>query len=246
MKITGRILFIPDAHIPYEDKEAFGLMLKIAKGWDPTHVVILGDWIDCYSISSHDKDPSRKEDFEYEINSARKRLYELTKIVPNAQRYFMAGNHEHRLPRYISKVAPELHGMLTIDGLLGLKQLGWKYTPYKHSTTIGKASITHDVGQAGPHAHTKAADVYGKNIIIGHTHRAGISYQGTVAGNKHAGMMCGWLGDLGAIDYMHADKARKDWIHGVGIGHLLDNGHVFLQFCPFIDGRTVVDGELYE
>lgn len=220
-------------------------MLKIAKQWEPTHVVILGDYIDAYPVSFHDKDPARRKDLEYEVNYAQEALAKLTKIVSNAQRYYIAGNHEHRLIRYLWRVAPELNGLVSIQKLLRLQELGWHYTPYKHSLRLGKASVTHDVGNAGPHAHIKAADVYGKNVIIGHTHRAGICYTGTIAGNKHVGMMCGWLGDVEAIDYMHKDRARKDWIHGVGVGYLLDNDHVSLQFVPFINGRAILEGKIY-
>lgn len=246
MKITGRILFIPDCHLPYEDKNAYALMLKIAKRWEPTHTVILGDYIDAYPVSQHDKDPARRSDLEYEVDYARKALAKLTEVVSQSEKYYISGNHEHRLIRYIWRVAPELNGIISLPKLLNLQELGWHFTPYKQSLRIGKVSITHDVGNAGADAHRKAADVYGKNIVIGHTHRAGICYSGTVAGNKHVGLMAGWLGDVEHIDYMHKDKARKDWIHGVGVGHMLENGHASLQFIPFIDGRAILDGVVYE
>jgi predicted phosphodiesterase len=246
MKITGRILLIPDVHAPYEDTSAYALMLKIAKSWRPTHTVVLGDFVDCYCVSSHDHDPARRNDLEWEVDYARGRLTELSDAVGGSKKYFIEGNHENRLVRYIWRVAPELNRLVTIRKLLRLDDLGFEFTPYKESMRIGKLSLTHDVGQAGQYAHIKAADTYGKNVAIGHTHRAGISYTGTVAGKKHFGAMLGWLGSVSKIDYMHKDRARKDWIHGVGAAYLLENGHVSLQFIPFIDGRAVLDGKVYE
>jgi predicted phosphodiesterase len=54
-----KILFIPDCHVPYQDKPAFKLMLKAGKAFKPQHTVILGDFADFYGVSSHSKDPNR-------------------------------------------------------------------------------------------------------------------------------------------------------------------------------------------
>ena len=61
------ILFIPDTHVPYVDKRAFDLMLKVARDVKVSTIVYLGDFGDFYAVSSHDKDPSRKVSFMEEL-----------------------------------------------------------------------------------------------------------------------------------------------------------------------------------
>jgi metallophosphoesterase superfamily enzyme len=46
-------LIIPDCHIPNHDTRAFGLMLKVAAYLKPKHIVVLGDFADAESLSSH-------------------------------------------------------------------------------------------------------------------------------------------------------------------------------------------------
>jgi len=52
---TRTALIIPDAHIPFHDKQAYGLMLKVAQDVMPDEIVILGDYGDFNSVSGHDK-----------------------------------------------------------------------------------------------------------------------------------------------------------------------------------------------
>jgi predicted phosphodiesterase len=55
-----KILLISDVHVPYHDKKAFNLVLEVGKKLKVDQVVIGGDFIDNYSVSSHDKNPNRE------------------------------------------------------------------------------------------------------------------------------------------------------------------------------------------
>ena len=55
-----RILIIPDVHAPYHDKKAWALVMKVAHAFKWDKVVCLGDFFDCYAISSYRKDPRRE------------------------------------------------------------------------------------------------------------------------------------------------------------------------------------------
>jgi predicted phosphodiesterase len=125
-----RILFVPDSHHPYADMRAWRTMLKAARVFKPDRVVVLGDFLDCASISHHSKDPTRVAGFQNEVNAANRALDDLERL--NAKNYhFVEGNHEFWLPRYLQAKAPELCGLagLSIPGLLGLGRRGWTYTP---------------------------------------------------------------------------------------------------------------------
>jgi len=241
-----KILIIPDSHFPYEDKKAFALMIKAAKGFKPDRVVIGGDFADCYSISAHSKDPSRALKLDWELKKINKGL-DLVQSIGARKYDFVEGNHCDRLRRYLQDKAPELSGQISIPKLFKLKKRGFSFTPYKHTLRIGKLNITHDLGNAGRYAHYKALDTVQHNIVINHTHRIGYAVEGNAEGARHVTAMFGWLGDIKEIDYMHMDKARKDWSLGFGIGYIdTSTGYVYLIPVPIVEYTCLVEGVLYK
>lgn len=239
-----RVLIVPDTHVPYEDGRAWNLMLKCARDWKPDTIVILGDFGDFYSVSSHDKRPDRVRLLDDEVASINVRLTELDGLNAS-EKYFIAGNHEDRLERYLTQKAPELFNLVKVRDLFKLDSRGWKYTPYKQSLKLGKLNLTHDCGNAGGQAHTKALGTFQHNIVIGHTHRMSVAYEGNAAGESHVGAMFGWLGDVKGIDYMHQVQALRGWQLGFGVGWMEESGVVHLAPVPMVNYACVLEGKLY-
>jgi UDP-2,3-diacylglucosamine pyrophosphatase LpxH len=239
-----KILFIPDSHIPYEDSDAFALMIKAGKAFKPQHTIILGDFADFYGVSSHSKDPNRALKLHEEIEATKAAL-DKVKSIGAKNNVFIAGNHEDRLERYMRDKAAEIYNMISIPKLLELKEKGFSYTPYKQSYKIGKLNITHDCGKAGRVAHLQSLDTFQHNVIIGHTHRMGYAVEGNANGERHVTAMFGWLGDVEEIDYMHRVKAMKDWSLGFGIGYLNPKtGVVYVIPVPIIGNTCLVEGKV--
>jgi predicted phosphodiesterase len=239
-----KILFIPDCHIPYEDKAAFDLMLKAGKMFRPDHVIIIGDFADFYGVSSHSKDPNRALKLKDEMDLVKKRLDQVIALgAKNNQ--FVAGNHEDRLERYLMDRAPELFNFISIPKIMELKKKGFQYTPYKQAYKIGKLSVTHDVGNAGRNAHQKALDTFQNNIVTGHTHRIAYMVEGNANGDRHVSTSFGWLGAVEEINYMHQVKARKEWSLGFGIGFLdTVTGVVYVVPVPIVKNTCLLDGKV--
>lgn len=238
-----RILFVPDTHTPYHDVDAWALMLRAARAFGPTRIVVLGDLVDFFAISSHPKDPNRQRNLESEIQAGQDRLDELGALGALTKNY-VAGNHEHRLSRYLTQAAPEIFNLLKFEEVLGLAARGWTYTPYRDHLTIGRLHVTHETGDAGMYAHVRARAAFASNAVIGHTHRMAMHYAGNAHGTSHVGAMFGWLGDAKATDYMHRIKAHA-WQLGFGLGyHDTASGVVHLQAVPIIDGACLVEGTL--
>jgi hypothetical protein len=220
-------------------------MLKAARAFKPDRVVVLGDFVDCASISHHSKDPTRVAGFQNEIDDANLGLDDLESL--GAKKYdFVEGNHEYWLPRLIQDRAPELAGLrtLTIPSLLRLRERGWSYTPYRKHLRVGHLYITHETGKAGANAHVHARNTFESNAVIGHSHRLGVHYSGNAQGKCRVGAMFGWLGDVDQIDYAHRIQALRDWQLGFGVGYLEPSGVIHLQAVPIINNRCVVDGRL--
>lgn len=237
-----RVFFVPDTHRPYHDRNAWRCMLAAAREFAPDVLVVLGDFADFYSVSDHDRHPTRASKLESEIIDVCDGLDELDALGV-AEKHFVAGNHEHRLERYIMRRAPALYGMISVPELFRLEQRGWSYTPYKEALRLGSLLITHDLEQAGKYAIPRASDAAGQSAVIGHVHRMAVSYTGTSNGSSMVAAGFGWLGSFDlAADYRVRVKALREWQHGFGVGYLEPDGTAHVRGVPIHNGRCVLEG----
>lgn len=245
MSTLETILVVPDTHIPFHDARAFNLMLKVAKDLKPKHIVVIGDFVDFYAVSSHSKDPKRATQLAEELKAGEAELDRLDAL--NAKhKVYIGANHEDRLQRYLREKAPELFDLINIPDLLHLKRRGWSYVPYKKDMQIGKMTFTHDVGVSGRTSVYKSLDTYQHSIITGHSHRLAYIVEGNAKGEFKLSAQFGWLGDASQIDYMQSAKVLKDWALGFGIGYLDHRTKlVYMTPVPIVKYTCVVNGKLY-
>ncbi len=236
-----RIIVCPDAHHPYVDALAWRTFLAAARVVEPDVMVIIGDFADCYAVSSHAKDPARKSRLKAELEAVNEALDEIEDLgIERVE--FCEGNHETRITRFVASEASALYGMLDVAELLGIKKRGWGWTPYNDFLKIGKVNFTHDVGRCGVNTARQSLQDFGGNIVVGHSHRAALAFQGTVSGEQHFGMNVGWLGNYNSIDYQHKARARRDWQHAFGLIDQTLDGCAWAQLVPILNGRCVVYG----
>jgi UDP-2,3-diacylglucosamine pyrophosphatase LpxH len=245
------VVVVSDAHIPFESKAWWSLLIQVARylyGSVPhgtrKHLSIIGDFVDFYGVSDHDKAPERANRMDEELDAADKALDELDALGADDKLY-IGGNHEDRMRRYLMK-NPALARVVSVEKLLKLKERGWEYVPYKHHAARGAVHFTHDVGAAGRNAVFRALDVYGHSVVSGHTHRLAYIVEGTATGECKLSATFGWGGDVEQVDYMNLAKARKDWALGFGIGYLDPaSGFCYLVPIPVVHGTCVVNGRLF-
>lgn len=247
-KSLKRILFISDVHSPYHCVKSWQLMLRAAYGFRPDMIVQMGDLCDFYAASRFDKNPLRLQKHRLidEVNVTNGLLDDLDNLGAT-EKFFLCGNHEYRWDVMLQKSAPELVDFpgMSIKEIFRFKDRGWKYTPYKSHTRIGKLYLTHESGSCGPSAHITARNDFQSNVIQGHSHACGVSYRGNALGETHVGAVFGHMADLKYIDYAHAVKA-KAWVKAFGVGYMENNGSVHISACPIIRGSVVVGGVLYK
>jgi predicted phosphodiesterase len=242
-----RQLWIPDTHVPNEDKRAVDLVEQVAKGLGQfDEIIISGDFGDFETVSAHaNADPRKERLLLKEVAQVRAAIRRVeTWGKPKARRVYVCGNHEWRLDRYIANEAPALFGTVDVPSILELGDR-WEFVPYKEHIQIGKVYATHDTGKAGQNAHLAAQADFQDNVVIGHTHRLAYAVVGNAKGNPHVAAMFGWLGDRDKADYMHTIKARRDWALGFGIGYRTASGVTYLQPVPIVNYTCVVEGKLY-
>jgi len=217
-------------------------MLNAVRDLRPDVVVIIGDFLDCYTISNFPKTPGRKTQLKDEVDEAVRELDRLCSLrVPRI--IWTEGNHEQRLDRHILDKSPALYGYIpTIPEYMNLRERGIEWVPYKEWIKIGKFAFTHTVGPCGVNATRASLNAFGNNIVVGHSHHAGVSYSGNVEGDKHVAVSVGWGGDLSKIDYGSKPQQTREWQHAIGWVVEDETGCGWATALPIINGRLIVDG----
>jgi hypothetical protein len=201
-KDKGQVrLALSDCHFPFHDAPLLEVWLKHLEDLLPDGVDILGDLLDCYSLSRFDKNPLRKHDIQEEIDQVQTFLEELVgRTLTYCDIRYSEGNHENRLKRLLWGKAKELAPIrnLTIPKLLDLKSLGIKYYPLNQPYTIGGLCYLHgdlsskSTWTAGGGGSNAKKVLISKNVscLLGHSHKMayvcftpwGTTYEGWEAG----------------------------------------------------------------
>lgn len=237
-----KVLFVGDIHAPYHSRPALALACKFAAEYKPDILVQLGDLVDGYSVSRHPKDPRMKLDFGWEIDVANDVLTQLTDAAKAKVVYWIGGNHDEYVERYVHNHAPAISSMTSIEQMLRLKQRGVKFCRWHDYLRLGKVFLTHGMTHTGAMAHVQSAKEFGASLVIGHTHRLAVSYWSDALGKHHVAAMAGCLADFKHAAYAHK-AVRNSWMHGLLTGDLADDGTMHIRAHPFVNGRVVLDGK---
>lgn len=209
-------LVLPDVHFPFHDSELVRKWLEHLGELKPNGVDIIGDLIDCYSLSRFDKNPARKADLQVELDLARSFLEAIRQIGgQGCDIRYSEGNHEDRLRKLLWGKSPQLVSLrdLTIPQMLGLKKLNIKWHPTQKPYQIWGVWYTHgDIlrTSAGMSARAKADMIHG-SVIMGHCHRMGWSPRTVWTGVEDA-YEVGYLADHTQLDYVRS--GTPNWQQG--------------------------------
>ena len=191
---NGTVVIASDIHIPFQDDAAVRSFVKYCKEKQPEVVVLNGDVLDMFMLSRFTKGEGRNP--LEEMTMCQGFLDSLRKAVPNADIYYVIGNHENRLEKYVLNKAPELASLIedvfTIIKTSDYKVRGCASVTFndnfvcKHGTYIGNKS--------GLSAIKEMENSY-MSGATGHVHR-GIVYRARKAGRKFVWIETGCLCSL--------------------------------------------------
>lgn len=243
------LVIFNDVHIPFHHKQGCQNVLQFCEDMQPDHVVINGDFLDCYSVSIFPKEPGMPN-LQSEIDEGAAFLKDLRRRCPDAEMDYLEGNHEERLKRLV-KQQHSLYGLraLTIPSLLGLDKLNIRYHAYKHPVNFGARGILtvvhgHKVSKHSAYsAKAHLLDDGYQNVIIGHTHRMGFYYHDGHMGRRRA-YENGGLFDKQKLDYV----VGPNWQMGFCVVYLREDDPDFLQVHPIEmtdSGSFVWNGKVY-
>lgn len=250
MAKVKRALIIPDVHIPYEDKRAVNLMLKVGRDVKPDEVVFIGDVADFYSVSSYGKDPSVYRLLKEEVAEVNGFLDRVDKAFPRAKKVFIEGNHEFRLQKYILQNASSLFGTIDCHNLFRLphrKNYSFvRYTPNQGYNVLGSTLVArHEPIAGGEHVAASTVKKAGTSVIFGHTHRIQEFQTVTLGDEAHRGINCGWLGNK-RHKVMNYVKNHHQWAQGFAVVEVLDKRHWFCHVVHIIDHMCSFGGRVYK
>lgn len=233
-----------DMHAPYHHRPSIALAFKILDYVRPKLFCQIGDLSDNAVMTRHVKDPDREGLLRREMKipiALRAQLDERLRLCKTERKLITLGNHDEHLELRIREKMPELHGVITYDGLMGFSANGWEVTNYGEHTRVGKLHLSHEFGSSGLNAAHDTLRSVGASSAFGHSHAAAVVYGGDALGRKHVAMNLGWLGDPAMAKYMSKIRRNRNWMHGVGLAHFTSSGDAHCQFIPFVRGVAVVD-----
>lgn len=246
---------VGDTHGSEIDPRAEAIVLKIIADEQPERIIHLGDAVDCYSLSSYDRDPQRKYTIQDDVDAARKHLYSLAKAARSAKLYLLEGNHEDRLRRTIWRLPGAsaqlaqlriVRESLTWPKLLGLDEIGFTFVPSQGQSrfSILPGLVTKHGDSVRP-ASAESAKAewlkYAHSGISGHTHRLGAFYHRDRNGS-HAWFENGCLCGFEKIEYMQ----DPDWQQGFTIFRHTKDGRRWSAEQVYIqDGKALHGGKIY-
>ena len=233
-------LWMGDQHVPYQDVKTNKMVLKFCKDLKPDTIILGGDVMDFYSVSSYDKDPSRANKLQKEIDKGIKYLEKVRSASSNSKIMYLEGNHENRLERYLKR-HPELWDIkaLKIPSLLELTELDIKYKQhYLHKNFLFKHG-----DYCNKYSSNKELEVEGINGMSGHSHRNQMFSKNTRAGYL-AWYTVGHLSDEKMADYI---KGIPNWQQGIAVIHFKKNSKRYhVTQLPIVKNKLVYEGEEYK
>jgi hypothetical protein len=239
--VCNKALIFGDVHIPFHDVQAIETMFDYTVDMDIDTIIINGDFMDCFEISSFDKEPNVIR-FKEERKLAKIFLQELKRIYPKAQIYYKFANHEARFQTYLIKKAPEIFDFdeFRLDVLLDLFNMGIKYIEEERFIIInGELKILHGheykkavFSPANParttFLRTKA------NTLTNHFHQTSAHTEQTIDNKTLSCWSIGCLCELNP-KYMPLNKHN----HGFAIYTKFDDEFWTVENKIIIKGRVV-------
>lgn len=244
-----KLVVQPDTHVPEEDKAAVNAFCQFLEYYKPHGIVNLGDFLECDAVSHWDNPSLKARRFVPQVKAGKSLLDRIGKAAgPQCVfKRFIVGNHEDWLNQYLTARIPELlEGLddlgqnLSIESLLGLKELGYRSIPLNEILKVGKAHFIHGYYAGNNHA-KKHLDVFGVNLYYGHLHDTA-SYSGVSVNGTHEAMSMGCLRSMNAS---FLKGKPNNWSHAFGIFEFRSDGS-YTRYVPIIiNGKLSYNGKIF-
>lgn len=182
---------LSDIHIPFHNKRAYELTLSILMDIGIDELVLNGDFADFYGVSAHERDPTIGISFSEEIDALRSELVRLDEMFSESGIVFISGNHENRLMRYAAKNASALFKYASIEKILDIDLLGFRFIDY----SADQKHYVLNTDLVARHEPLTGKNSLSCSYIHGHLHRFSLETARSISHGDIYKIGCGFLGD---------------------------------------------------
>jgi hypothetical protein len=242
-----KIVVISDLQVPYHDERAVRNVAAFIRKFKPDQVITIGDEIDLPQISRWTEGTPGW--FEQSLGADRDATIEILWDLQVTD--MIRSNHTDRLYNVIMKKIPAFLALpeLKFEKFMKLDELGIKFHRKPLEFAPDWIAIHGDEGSVKPTpglTALEAARRHGKNVVCGHTHRAGQSAfteaSGGVLGRVLRGVEVGNLMDFKKAGYT---KGVANWQQAFAVFYVdkkaVTNTIVHIEK----DGSFVFEGKRY-
>lgn len=241
------ILGVPDLQVPMHDQRVVSNLARFIKDTQPV-VCSVGDEADFTGISRWaDGTP-----LQYETNLHNEREATVRVLEQLGVQHVVRSNHTDRLFNTIKMKVPQFRHLpeLTLEKFLRFEELGITYHKAPWEMAPGWMLAHGDEGnlsQTGGMTALNLAKRFGKSVMCGHTHRAGLLHHTEAVGGRQTRVL--WGLEVGhAMDMRRATYLKGgygNWQQAFGLLHV-DGKHVTPQLVPIRpDGSFIVNGHVW-
>lgn len=232
-----KVLFLSDIHLPYHDEQAIETAIQYGLNENVDCIYVNGDLMDFYQISFHEKDPGKMDLFG-EIEQGKVFFKYLRHKFPLAVIYYIPGNHEYRLERYISQNAAALKRFneTNVNVLLKLHEYDVIFIPHGSKVYFGKLLVEHGDklrGTGGVNPARTLGLKLKRHAISGHWHRTSEAISKVYDGDSFVTYSVGCLCDLEPA-YLPVNEHN----HGAAIIEMLGGGEFVVHNKKISNGRV--------
>lgn len=236
-----KVAILSDLHVPYHSEVAVPSAVKYCVSRSPGVVLINGDLADFYSISRHQKDPS-KRDFKAEVTAVQKTLEWIRSEFPEARIVLKAGNHEERWQHWLWNCAPEISNFerMTLEQWIDAPEHGIEVVTDQRPVMCGRLPVMHghEIGKGISAPVNAARGLFLRTtstMLQSHCHRTS---QHVEPDWRHLDTAT-W--SIGCLCDMNPEYARiNKWNHGFGFVTVDDAGEFHVENL-----RLSVSGDLW-
>lgn len=237
---------IPDVHRPYHNKFLWDGLLEFIHRVKPAGLVILGDFVDLRSLSSHDHGSVVPMTLWEEYLDGKQGVMELAQAHDSAEKFFLAGNHEDRYYRYVNNLNMSKLGEAIVPIEIGLGLQEWEYlNNWKEDyVRLGNLQVIHgaSTGASALKKHLTLANSVGMDLMYGHTHW----WESMVDANHsvwNIGTLCD-IDDVEGFGYL-SRFGRLKWQNGFATVIVDDEDNHFVTPIKCTKRNFFVDGIKY-
>lgn len=263
-------LILPDVHFgfrrdlyqgrlfPFHDRRALSVVLEIAKENGFDSFVALGDLLDLPDWSNKFvHTPEFEQVTQPALTEASWWLAQFRSALPDADMFYIEGNHEKRLRDMIATSLPQAYMIQPVNkmisysaweipNLMGLKDMGIEWVGDYPNGIVwlnDNLVVVHGDGLSADKV-VQSTDV---TTIFGHIHRLEMAVRPVFSRDGARIVTAYCPGFLGLTDgSVPGRKDKQKWSQGFGVVTYTDDGYINIEHVEINNGVAVFRGEVYE